>query len=335
MTIQPAFPQGGRLRPTRNRSAFTLIELLVVIAIIAILIALLLPAVQQAREAARRTQCRNNLMNIGLALHNYMMAHEVLPPGTQNPVGPIVSNPPGLTEAMHAMAAGDMDGLDLDGGMGGADAEGEQAAFDFSTNYHMGWLTQILPYLEQQNAYRKIDFTQSVYQPGNSRVRQHQVSLFVCPSDWHSQTEKGVALTNYRGCHHDVEAPIDVDQNGVLYLNSAVSYESIEDGSSSTIFAGEAKGGWNSSLGWMAGTRSTLRNAGTMISLDQNPQPNGQPLQGEDQDTATVGGFSSVHTGGAHFLIGDGAVRFLSQNINVPVYRALANRHDGELVDDY
>ena len=77
-------------RATRH-SGFTLIELLVVIAIIAVLIALLLPAVQQAREAARRTQCKNNMMQIGLALNNYMMAHEVLPPGTQNDTGPIQS----------------------------------------------------------------------------------------------------------------------------------------------------------------------------------------------------------------------------------------------------
>src|SRR5258708_4743285 len=84
-----------RIARDNRRSAFTLIELLVVIAIIAVLIALLLPAVQQAREAARRTQCKNNLMQLGVALQNYMMAHDLLPPGTQNDAGPVISKEAG------------------------------------------------------------------------------------------------------------------------------------------------------------------------------------------------------------------------------------------------
>src|SRR5262249_55096186 len=103
----------GRPDYRHRQAGFTLIELLVVIAIIAVLIALLLPAVQQAREAARRTQCKNNLMQINIALTNYMMAHNVLPSGTVNDVGPILSK------------------------------EG--------AGYHMGWLAQILPYIEQHN----------------------------------------------------------------------------------------------------------------------------------------------------------------------------------------
>ena len=132
-------------RQTKHRRGFTLIELLVVIAIIAVLIALLLPAVQQAREAARRTQCKNNVMQIGLALHNYMMAFEVLPPGTQNSTGPIQSK---------------------EGG-----------------GYHMSWITQILPYLEQQNVYSHIDFNRSVYDPANAPPRQQRIATFICPSD--------------------------------------------------------------------------------------------------------------------------------------------------------
>ena len=129
--------------PKSRSTGFTLIELLVVIAIIAVLIALLLPAVQQAREAARRTQCKNNLMQIGLALNNYMMAHEVLPPGTQDDVGPIQSKENG--------------------------------------GYHMSWLTQILPFVEQQNVYEHIDFVVPVYDPLNVPVRQQRIATFLCP----------------------------------------------------------------------------------------------------------------------------------------------------------
>ena len=171
-------------------SGFTLIELLVVIAMIAVLIALLLPAVQQAREAARRTCCKNNLMQIGLALHNYMGAHICLPPGTQDVTGPIQSKENG--------------------------------------GYHMSWCVQILPYISEQNAFNLIDFTQSAYDPVNAPVRAHRVPPFLCPSD-HTNSVGGV--TNYCGVHNDFETPIDVDQNGVLFLNSSIRYEEIQAGS--------------------------------------------------------------------------------------------------------
>ena len=300
------------------------------IAIIAVLIALLLPAVQQAREAARRTQCKNNMMQIGLALSNYLMAHEVLPPGTQNDTGPIQSK------------------------------EG--------TGYHMGWLTQILPYLEQQNVYNHIDFTQSVYDPANVPVRQQKVNAFLCPSDPGAGGNLVTALTNYCGVHNDFETPIDVNQNGVLFLNSSIRYEQIRDGSSNTIFVMESRLNSGSDLGWMSGTKSSLRNA--VIAV-----PNGQtaaPASGQDPTAAppategepnfrlhastinninvgnlrqeladfeagreTVGGGSSFHTGGGHFAMGDGSVRFISQNIDPKTLRNLAHRADGEMLKDF
>src|SRR4026208_585940 len=119
--------------PSRlRRRAFTLIELLVVIAIIAILIALLLPAVQQAREAARRTQCKNNLMQLGLAIHNYEMAYEVLPPGTINPTGPIAHQASGS---------------------------------------HASWLVHLLPYLDQASTFKNFDFSVGVYDAKNAGIR--------------------------------------------------------------------------------------------------------------------------------------------------------------------
>jgi prepilin-type N-terminal cleavage/methylation domain-containing protein len=345
---RPSFPSGP-LSPTAMRRAsprpgFTLIELLVVIAIIAILIALLLPAVQQAREAARRTQCRHNLMNIGIALHNYMMAFDCLPPGVSNPSGPILP----FTKAAEPGAEMDLsgDGVLLE------PAESIEAAIaaqpkdlpgvDLSNVYHMGWLTQILPYIEQQTAFRKIDFDRSVYHPVQAPVRGHSVAIYRCPSDpqvggFNSPDGAIVQASSYRGVHHDQEAPIDVDQNGVLFLNSSIRYDQIEDGSSNTVFAGEARLGWNSTAGWMAGTRSTLRNMG--LKINQVPNSAAVPptvVPGLDPDESrVVGGFSSHHTGGTHFLLGDGSVRFISENANLQLLMLLGHRKDGELVPEF
>lgn len=317
-------------RIARRSSGFTLIELLVVIAIIAVLIALLLPAVQQAREAARRTQCKNNVMQIGLALTNYMMAHEVLPPGTQNDVGPIMSK---------------------EGG-----------------GYHMGWMTQILPYLEQQNVYEHIDFTKSVYDQVNVPARQQRISMFICPSDPGNGGGQAIALTSYCGVHNDYEAPIDVNQNGVLFLNSAIRYEQIRDGSSNTIFVMENRLQNGSDLGWMSGTRSSLRNAvirdpmtasasvtqgdaGQDAAPPMPQEPNyrlhpatisganfgniRQELADLEAGIEKVGGPGSFHAGGGHFLMGDGSVRFISQNIDPLTFRNLAHRADGNMLKDF
>jgi len=289
----------------KDRRGFTLIELLVVIAIIAILIALLLPAVQQAREAARRSSCKNRLLQLNVALQNYEMAHNVLPPGSINPTGPIVNEPKG---------------------------------------YHVSWLLQILPYLDERIAFNKFDFDKSVYDPANKEVASYRIATLHCPSN----PSKGHC---YAGVQNDIEAPINEDNNGVLFLNSSVSYDDILDGCSKTLFVGEFIEG--NQLGWVSGTRSTLRNAGTLINSDDGKIFTGQAAYEErfapevestnsDSSNANandiksfVGGFSSYHTGGCHFGIGDGSVRFLSENINHSVYEALANRHDGQLLSDF
>ncbi len=295
----------------RPQRGFTLIELLVVIAIIAVLIALLLPAVQQAREAARRTQCKNNLSQIGLALHNYMMSHQTLPPGSENATGPISS---------------------IEGG-----------------GYHMGWLTQILPFLDQPAAYNLIDFNQSVYAEENRPVRRHAVSALSCPSDPYGFRGTGeAAQTNYCGIHNDYETAIDVKQNGVLFLNSAIRPVQILDGLSNTFFIAEARlqPQSKSELGWMSGTSATLRNpviwmnqatpdASPNYQWHKAPDPVGNATSQKATQPDFVGGFSSSHTGGLHVMVGDGSVRFVSLNMNAIMLRNACHRGDGQLLGEF
>jgi prepilin-type N-terminal cleavage/methylation domain-containing protein/prepilin-type processing-associated H-X9-DG protein len=268
------------IQRSRKRCAFTLIELLVVIAIIAVLIALLLPAVQSAREAARRAQCCNNLMQVSIAIKNYEAAHEVLPPGTINVTSPIANTPKG---------------------------------------YHVSWMIQILPYLEQKNVFAHWDFTSSVYSANNSTARSMDLAVYLCPSDARGG---GGGMNNYVGCHHDVEAPIATDNNGVFFLNSNVRYEDIADGTSNTIFVAEKRSA-SSDLGWASGTRATLRNVGTPINSAVIATP---------KNMDPVGGFGSSHPGGANAAFGDGSVKFLKAGISGNVLKLLANRADGEMV---
>jgi prepilin-type N-terminal cleavage/methylation domain-containing protein len=292
-----------------RKRAFTLVELLVVIAIIGVLVALLLPAVQAAREAARRTQCLNNLVQIGLALHNYEMAFRVYPPGTINDTGPIVSVPEG---------------------------------------YHHNWLVQLLPYLEEQNTYNHIDFDVGVYHENNAAVREVQIATFKCPSS----PERG--FHDYAACHHDVEAPIDEDNHGVFFLNSAIRYQDIPDGTAHTIFVGEKRErphhtqyhAWRhrehipdgeDNMGWMSGTRLTLRNTGTAINTGvRRPAamtlPDDTPIGWSEPDPSYVGGFGSYHPGGAMFVMGDGSTGFFSANIDQQVFQRYGHRADGQLM---
>jgi prepilin-type N-terminal cleavage/methylation domain-containing protein/prepilin-type processing-associated H-X9-DG protein len=290
----------------RGRRGFTLIELLVVIAIIGVLVALLLPAVQAAREAARRAQCVNNLMQINLALQNYESAHEALPPGVVNPAaaGPIASTP---------------------------------------TGYHFGWMAQILPYVEQRNIYNHLNFNLSVYGLGNSTARVAVIDLYLCPSDVARGGGSMPADNNYAACHHDVEAPISATNKGVFYLNSAVRFEEITDGAANTIFVGE-KRIEAGELGWASGTRASLRNTGSPVNgpllasgafEDEGADP-GQGASGpggvSNPASLLVGGFSSRHPGGANFGMGDGSVRFLKTSISNTTYQRLGHRADGEIV---
>ncbi len=279
----------------KNHKAFTLVELLVVIAIIGILIALLLPAVQAAREAARRCSCTNNMSQVILAVQNYNMTHSVYPPGTIDAEGPIAN-----------------------------EAQG----------YHHNWVSQTLPYLEELNAFRNIDFSVGVYDVSNATVRKVPLSLLFCPSSSANRSSEEAAMTTYAGCHGPTETPIDEDNQGVFFLNDSVAYKDISDGSAHTIFIGEKTVDETDTLGWMSGTRATLRNAGTLINAEAGWRNRGMAQQEAKpkRDKFYVGGFSSYHPGGGNFAFGDGSVQFLSETVKPELYQKLANRADGELI---
>ena len=278
-----------------QRYAFTLVELLVVIAIIGVLVGLLLPAVQAAREAARRTSCLNNLVQLNLAAHNFEFSHEHLPAGVLNPDGPIRNEEIGQ---------------------------------------HVSWTVQLLPYLEQQMVYSRFDIDAGVYAPANRELRNTRIPTLLCPSFPFTNNPNDAGPSCYAGCHHDREAPIDSDNNGLLFLNSQVRYSDILDGSSNTVLFGELLP-TIAELGWASGTRATLRNTSSLNDgwNQINQRREAEPQPASVQGGLGVGGFSSLHPGGANFAIADGSVRFLAMTIDPDLFRQLGNRADGELMN--
>lgn len=294
-TPQPAKPFSER---NHSRGGFTLIELLVTMSIMAVLIALLLPAVMQCRESARRSQCMNNLKQIGLAIYNYESAHNVFPPGSVNPTGPIRSEPQG---------------------------------------YHLSWMVQLLPHLDQQNLVQAMDFAVGAYDEKNLRARMMVISIYLCPSDF-IMPARQAAASNYAGVHHDVEAAIDHGNHGAFVLNLALPREAFSDGMANTVFVGE-KLPRGDDLGWISGTRATLRNGGHRINDNQRALRTQFPISPDESpappnNPELVGGFASVHEGGAFFLVGDGSVHFINQHLDEHIFRRLTNRSDGEAHED-
>jgi prepilin-type N-terminal cleavage/methylation domain-containing protein/prepilin-type processing-associated H-X9-DG protein len=292
--------------------AFTLLELMFVVGIIGVLISLLLPAIQSAREQARRAQCSNNLAQLGIAMGNYVSTHSVLPPGVVNDKGPIVNQPVG---------------------------------------YHHGWTVQILPFIGQHNVYRRFDLDDSIYAPSNETAQTVVISTFLCPSSgWTWRTWRGQSAISYAGCHHDVEAPIAADNHGVLYLNSRVRFDDITDGLAQTILLGELRSNEQVISNWASGTRATLRNTGAGLNsanaLTALFAGTAQLSEADRQAAAArmvadgvipvdfVGGFSSWHPQGGNFAFCDGSVRFIKRTVQQPIYQLLGNRADGEMISD-
>ena len=288
----------------QSRTAFTLIELLVVIAIIAVLIALLLPAVQQAREAARRTQCRNNLKQIGLALHNYHDTHGVFPPGW---VGRGTNYSP------------------------------------TSTNYCSGngiphqapWTVFLLPNIDQAALYNQLnlnaDFSDAgIDVPAPNRQFIVPMPAYQCPSD------NELAVHSRRLCYFAVmgggtpDCTTDgggraMSRNGTLYVNSRINFRDLTDGSSNVFMVGESRyaqvidaRSWATSAK-MDGLGIVVTSAVAIEQINLHPKSGG---------TYVTRGFSSHHTGGCQVVMGDGSVHFFNENMNLQTYQQLAVRND-------
>ena len=336
----------------RNRRGFTLIELLVVIAIIAVLIALLLPAVQQAREAARRTQCKNNLKQLGLAMHNYHDVTQKFPPG------------------YVAQFTGEAD-TDLDG--------------------NWSWASYLLPYIDQAPRYNTLQpgnltMTACVADTtvGGCRFAlQTPLPAFRCPSDTGPLLNDGpqlsdvpappsnngfkiqgvaTALSNYtannasrslRNNPGPVSSTGGVNTaNGIGWKNSNCAIRDFTDGTSNTVQLGERAYQLNG-VKIFAATIFGIRSAADGLTTGTNTNRGlvmthscGFVLL-NSTNSAAPGNFrrnySSLHVGGAHFLMGDGAVRFISENVDHNIATAqvdstmerLMSRDDGQVVGDF
>lgn len=214
---------GGR----KQRSGFTLPELLISITLILVLISLLLPAVIQCREAARRTQCKSNLNQLGIALAAYIDAFDQFPAGAST----LVADP----------------GADL-------------PARRFS------WCMHLLPYLEQEALWRELDRQQLCNSSTNLAVSRHAPAVFQCPSAEQPVAQPVMAMerSHYAGCYHDIEAPLARDQRGVLRLDQPTRMTEIDDGLQHTLVISENSRPDSVTLGWLAGDRGVLRNTGTL-----------------------------------------------------------------------
>ncbi|MGQ9604745.1 MAG: DUF1559 domain-containing protein [Thermogutta sp.] len=319
---------------SRSRIGFTLVELLVVIAIIGILIALLLPAVQAAREAARRSQCTNNLKQIALATANYEDAVKSIPPGRM--------------------------GSDCSDYYGLAPTSGANIKYDYQRQGTSGFV-MLLPYMEEKNLYDSLNgFQMGTIQPANcnfgpstagwlstipnyQQVFRTRPPVFVCPSSTDEPFRTGTPEFS-TGCYalcsgsigpsQGISGAVKAGNTGMFMYIRSMKFSDCLDGLSNTFFFGEvikshtAEG---TNRWWIAG-----RHADSLRTTD-NPlnTPVGEGITypaggGGIGSGRNNGAFGSFHPGGGNFAYGDGSVRFISNTIDLVIYRALSTREGGE-----
>lgn len=317
------------LRRDQNPRGFTLIELLVVISIIGVLIGLLLPAVQSAREMARRTTCQNNLKQIGLAIASYTDAHDGFPPGytavwdfyLQDEIGP-----------------------------------------------GWGWASRILPQLEQAPLYNAINWVVPVNDPSQSTIALMRVKVYLCPSDKMPEvwTAKKGSVWMFQGEVYSAERPVGnvagsnyignfgigepgVDGEGLFFRNSFVRLRDVTDGLSRTFSVGERSIRLNLGRGfatWVGSVPGALLwscapdpfdpDAGVCRKEDGSGMILGHTGEGfgPGDPYGDVNQFLSQHGQGCYFLFSDGHVEYLRKTMNYQTYKALSTRDLGEIIDD-
>ncbi|MEW4455791.1 DUF1559 domain-containing protein [Bremerella sp. JC817] len=298
---------------SKKRFGFTLVELLVVIAIIGVLIALLLPAVQQAREAARRSSCQNQLKQMGLALHNYHDIYNSLCYGYTSSV-PAGSDP----------------------GVSGN-----------------GWCKALLPYIEQNNLVEKWDYTKTYHHSTtNLLLIRQEISLYLCPSDTATKTWNSVPNYNYAANYGTTDRVRTNPLNGVTFqaspfeaFNNIYKFASITDGLSNTMMLAEVRQGqvdgdlrglvW---YGYHSGF--TTHYAPNTSSPDQLASGFCKNAAMEPLGMPCISGTSlfsarSRHPGGVQAVLGDGSVRFIPETINIDTWRALSGMRDGLVLGQF
>ncbi len=310
----PVPPHGpSLLRSPGRRTGFTLIELLVVIAIIAILVSLLLPAVQQAREAARRTQCRNNLKQMGLAVHNYHDVHNRLP--MNDPNGTLTS---------------------------------------------VSTFTIILPHIDQANAFQLYDFTKSNSALANAAVVGQSIPTYLCPSapirrpvpisgcDFTPGVSVARAAGTYAassgsgdpwGPTPTATPPVPANNGAITNGKSgAISFRDLTDGLSNTLVIGESSWSLPDYL-FTSGPCAGQQRWGFTHWASPYPTATHHTTLGTFNPkiggSAAISNFRSEHVGGVQFVFGDGAVRFLTENIDKLLLDGLATRAGGELLGEF
>lgn len=311
---------------SRRTGGFTLVELLVVIAIIGVLVALLLPAVQQAREAARRMQCNNNMKQIGLALHNYHDTHNALPAGYQYDDNNLVP--------IYGWAVAIMPFLEMD---------------------------NLYQALDPNRIPLRVRYVAS-YTEEDRALLQTPIAAYRCPSDiapdTHDFTFGGTdhfspATSNYVAYGGAGTTAVTLrnnsDANGTFYGASYLNFRDITDGTSNTFFIGErdaskvgpSSSGYSTNFGaavWagVASRNNSYRPYRTLTHAVYRPNYDYVSALDDETNGYNGRGVSSLHPGGVNILLGDGSVQFVGETIeHYYTYRYMVWRNDGNVVGEY